>query len=77
MPSTCFAGMKAYKSFEELPNQRGYGIVFFKEKKELTKLFFDIDWSKSAFLSTNSAVNLRTDLIEKEVIGRGFCDTAN
>lgn len=74
LPSTCFSGMKIYKSFEDLPNKRGYGVVFLKEKKTLQKLFNEIDWSKVAFLSTNSAVNLRTSLIENEVIKKGFYD---
>jgi hypothetical protein len=39
LPSICFSGMKAYKSFEELPNRRGYGVVFYKEKEKLKKIF--------------------------------------
>jgi len=74
LPSTCFSGMRAYKSFNELPNKRGYGIVFYKNKKTLKNMFLKKDWSKIAFLSTNSAVNLRTDLIENEIIRRGFYD---
>lgn len=74
LPSTCFSDTQAYDSFEKLPNKRGYGIVFHKNKKELTDIFFNINWREVAFLSTNSAVNLRTDLIEKEMIKRGFYD---
>jgi len=75
LPSTCFKGMMAYKSFEELPNKRGYGVVFLKENGKLNDLFFNkIEWQNVAFLSTNSAVNLRTDLIENEVINNGFYD---
>lgn len=75
LPSTCFNGMQAYNSFQDLPNKRGYGIVFYKNKDILVDAFFDkIDWSKVAFLSTNSAINLRTDLIENEIIKLGFCD---
>ncbi len=75
LPSTCFSGMKAYKTFNELPNKRGYGIVFLKHNNELHNLCFNIiDWSKIAFLSTNSAVNLRTDLIENAIIKYGFYD---
>jgi hypothetical protein len=74
LPSTCFSGMQAYNSFEKLPNKRGYGVVFYKNKKELTDIFFNINWKKVAFLSTNSAINLRTDLIENEIIKKGFCD---
>lgn len=76
LPSTCFKGMKAYSLFEELPNKRGYGVVFLKEKNKLKDLFFNkTEWRNVAFLSTNSAINLRTDLIENEVINNGFYDT--
>ena len=75
LPSTCFNNMKAYKSFSELPNRRGYGVVFLQNIKELTNLFFnDIIWSDIAFKSTNSAINLRTDIIENQIIQRGFYD---
>ncbi len=75
LPSTCFTGMKAYTSFEELPNKRGYGVVFFNNKAELKKAFFEeIKWTEVAFRSTNSAVNLRTDLIEKQIINLGYYD---
>ncbi|GMO57642.1 MAG: hypothetical protein Ta2D_03400 [Rickettsiales bacterium] len=40
LPSTCFNGMKPYKSFEELPNRRGYGVVFYKDKDKLKDIFF-------------------------------------
>ena len=74
LPSTCFSGMKLYDSFDKLPNKRGYGVVFLQKKQELFELFNKIDWSKVAFLSTNSAVNLRTDLIENQVIKGGYYD---
>jgi hypothetical protein len=74
LPSTCFSWMKAYKSFKKLPNKRWYWVVFFKEREELKKLFFGLNWQKIAFLSTNSAVNLRTDLIENVVINHWFYD---
>lgn len=75
LPSTCFSGMKCYHSFESLPNKRGYGVVFLKEEKELKKKFqSEINWEKVSFLSTNSAKNLRTDLIEEQIIKMGFYD---
>ena len=75
LPSTCFSGMAAYKSFAELPNKRGYGIVFLQQKERLKQIFFnDVCWKDVAFLSTNSALNLRTDLIEQQLIIRGFYD---
>lgn len=75
LPSTCFAGMKAYRTFAELPNQRGYGVVFYQHKKPLTEHFYqNINWDKVGFLSTNSAKNLRTDLIENEIIKLGYTD---
>ena len=75
LPSTCFKGMKAYSNFEELPNRRGYGVVFKKEFETLKKLFYNnIDWEKVAFVSTNGALNLRTDLILNEIVKGGFFD---
>lgn len=61
IPSTCFGkeNMKYYSTFKELPKQRGYGIVFLKNKKEFIQKFKLIDWSTVAFKSTNSAYNLR------------------
>jgi len=67
LPSTCFCGMKPYKSFKELPNKRGYGIVIYKNKKAILKKAYSIDWTKKCFVSTNSALNLRTDLILKAI----------
>jgi hypothetical protein len=65
LPSTCFGKdtMKYYNSFQELPKKRGYGIVFNKNKKDNVKKFKEIDWSGVAFLSTNSAYNIRTSQI--------------
>jgi len=74
LPSTCFKGMKVYSSFKELPNKRGYGVIFLKEKETLNNLFNKINWQEVAFLSTNSAINLRTDLIENVIIKNGFYD---
>jgi hypothetical protein len=65
IPSTCLGKekMKLYDSFDLLPKQKGYGIVFLKDKEKNLKLFKAIDWSEVAFLSTNSAYNIRTSLI--------------
>lgn len=52
-------------SFNKLPNKRGYGIVFLKDIENNIEKFKKIDWTKIAFLSTNSAYNLRTSQIEK------------
>mgnify|MGYP003350101553 CR=1 FL=1 len=37
IPSTCFGeeNMKIYNSFDELPNKKGYGLVFLKNKNEM------------------------------------------
>ena len=32
----------------------------------------EVNWEEVAFLSTNSALNLRTELIENELIKRGI-----
>ena len=65
LPSTCFGkeNMKLYTSFNELPGKKGYGIVFFKRKATNIAKAKRVDWSSVAFLSTNSAYNLRTSVI--------------
>lgn len=71
LPSTCFKGMRIYKRFEDLPNKRGYGIVILNSKfrYKTLKIFNKIDWEKNyAFLSTNSALNLRMNLIKKALL---------
>jgi hypothetical protein len=70
LPSTCFGkeNMKIYKSFEELPGKKGYGIVFFENKKEMIEKAESIVWSSVSFLSTNSAYNLRTSLIFNKML---------
>ena len=61
----CFGkeNMRTYTKFEDLPNQRGYGIVFIKDKENNIKRIHNVDWVKSSFLSTNSAFNLRSSQI--------------
>jgi hypothetical protein len=68
LPSTCFGkeNMKCYSEFEQLPNRRGYGIVFEGTKtlkRKMIKKAFSLDWNNIAFLSTNSAINLRSSQI--------------
>lgn len=65
IPSTCFGreNMKSYNSFQELPKKKGYGIVFNKDRSKNIKKFKKINWSDVAFLSTNSAYNIRTSQI--------------
>ena len=72
LPSTTYKDMKAVNSFEELPHRRGYGIVIFKNKEEIKRLFYSHDWNSTAFRSTNSALNLRTSLIHSVVAQAGF-----
>ena len=68
VPSTCYGqnNMKYYISFDELPRKKGYGIVFNKDKDDNLEKFKNIDWSKVAFLSTNSAYNIRTSQIVEQ-----------
>ncbi len=63
IPSTCFGKekMKIYETFEELPGKKGYGILFLSEEKK--KMAYEMDWGSVAFMSTNSAYNLRTSQI--------------
>lgn len=65
LPSTCFGkcNMKYYTNFDNLPRKKGYGIVFTKDKEKNLEKFKSIDWSKIAYLSTNSAYNLRSSQI--------------
>ena len=65
IPSTCFGKntMTHYNTFDELPRKKGYGIVFHENKKKNIQKFKDIDWSSVAFLSTNSAYNIRSSQI--------------
>ena len=65
IPSTCFGkeNMKCYDKFIDLPGKKGYGIVFNKNKIELLKKAKEIKWNDIAFLSTNSALNLRSSQI--------------
>jgi hypothetical protein len=55
--------MKYYTSFNTLPNKKGYGLIFSKNKEQLIEKVKNIDWTKISFLSTNSAYNLRTSQI--------------
>ena len=74
LPSTCFDGMRAYENFEELPYRRGYGVEVLVQKPAVKKVLAANDWTKTAFLSTNSAMNLRRSLIESVVANAGYGD---
>jgi len=65
IPSTCFGkeNMKCYMNFEDLPGKKGYGIVFIIDKSFMINKMLNIEWDKIAFLSTNSAYNLRSSQI--------------
>jgi hypothetical protein len=65
LPSTCFGkeNVKCYDDFEELPGRKGYGLVFHKDKEKLLQQCRSINWENIAFLSTNSAYNLRSSQI--------------
>lgn len=66
LPSTCYGkeNMRIYQSFEELPGKKGYGILFEESVKvEKIRQANSINWADVAFLSTNSAYNLRTSMI--------------
>lgn len=68
LPSTCFGkdNMKYYSSYDSLPNKKGYGIVFKNNKKDNIIKFKNIKWYNIAFLSTNSAYNIRSSQIINE-----------
>ena len=67
LPSTCFGEdkMKLYYDFEELPQRRGYGIIVLEDR--VRPAIEKINWSETSFISTNGALNLRVDLIEKGI----------
>lgn len=72
IPSTCFTKdeMKYYDNFNNLPNQRGYGLIFTNDtnKIEYKIKCQSINWSNVAFLSTNGSYNLRSSQIIKKII---------
>ena len=70
IPSTCFGkdNMTYYTTFDNLPRRRGYGIVFNQNKKTNIQKFKNIVWSDVAFLSTNSAYNIRTSQIIEQFV---------
>jgi len=65
IPSTCFGkeNMKSYHRFDDLPGKKGYGIVFHYNKEEMIHKTQQLNWGEIAFLSTNSAYNLRSSQI--------------
>lgn len=74
LPSTCFTNMQAYKDFEDLPHRRGYGILVKKNREDIVALLMANDWERTAFPSTNGALNLRSSIIKKVVTEGGFYD---
>ncbi len=65
LPSTVYGkeNMKCFFTFQDLPKQRGYGLFFTSSIEKYIAICKKIDWSEIAFLSTNSAYNLRTSKI--------------
>lgn len=74
LPITCFgeANMKVVNNFDDLPLRRGYGIKILKDSKRVADKFKEIDWCKESFSSTNSALNLRFDIIENALVKKGI-----
>lgn len=68
LPSTCFGreAMRVYDTFEELPGRKGYGLVFDTNKTVYITRARSINWANVSFLSTNSALNLRTSIIHEQ-----------
>ena len=73
IPSTCFGkqNMRPYNNFDSLPGRKGYGIKFLQNKEKNIEKFKNIIWSDIAFLSTNSAVNIRRSQITNQFCGMG------
>ena len=74
LPSTCFSGMRAYDSFDDLPNGRGYGVEIHADRKAIKETLIGADWPSIAFRSTNGALNLRRSMIEGVVVESGYAD---
>ena len=76
LPSTCFSGMKSYSRFNDLPNKRGYGIIIKQEKlkNKIKKILMNHNWKKTAYPSTNAALNLRSSIISDVVVSAGYRD---
>lgn len=74
LPSTTYRRVLPVYNFEELPHRRGYGIVILNKQSKIKKLLMKNDWNKTAFKSTNSALNLRMSLIKEIVTNAGFFD---
>lgn len=70
LPSTCYGGknMTFYNTLDELPRRKGYGIVFHKDIDINIQKFKTIIWTDVAFLSTNSAYNIRSSQIVEQFI---------
>ena len=63
LPSTSFRKIVLETEFKNLPNNRGYGIVILKNKTKIRNIIKNINWDEISFKSTNSANNLRSQLI--------------
>lgn len=65
IPSTCFGkeNMRCYDDFEKLPGRKGYGLVFNNNKQKMLNKILNTNLNEIAFLSTNSALNLRSSQI--------------
>jgi hypothetical protein len=70
LPSTCFKEMEVKTHFEDLPHRRGYGIVSLIDKQIMDSVMSEINWEEVSFKSTNGALNLRFDIIEKSIWDR-------
>ena len=76
LPSTNFNDIQSCITFDQLPSKRGYGVIFLRNKAELTDLFFNkIDWKNESHRSSNSSYNLNKSIIQKQLIDRDFVDT--
>ena len=67
--STCFGEDKMiiYRNFDDLPGKKGYGIKILAREEEIRSIIENINWVEASFKSTNGALNIRFDIIEKEI----------
>ncbi len=67
LPSTTYSKISGSFNFNDLPNKRGYGIIIKKNIDQIIKIIQRINWNEVCFKSTNSARNLRTQIIIDEI----------
>lgn len=72
--STFYKPPKVVKRFEAMKYGAGYGIVIKKNKREIKKVFRNVDWTKYSSRATNHCHHIRMRHIRDAIMDKGFCD---